>query len=107
MHIEGPEIFPHHRFLNFFKAIPFTPNPELLLRIHAEQSVGALVVLSSPRKAVNGLTEPMLVDSCPLRVTAASLETFDAVVAMNAPLGVAVESSLLVGPILASWVAFA
>jgi hypothetical protein len=39
----------------------------------------------------------MLVDSCPLRLTAASLETFDAVVAMNAPLGVAVESSLLVG----------
>lgn len=64
-------------------------------------------MLSSPRKAVNRLAEPMLVDSCPLRVSAASLETFDAVVSMNAPLGVAVESSLLVGPILASWVAFA
>ncbi len=64
-------------------------------------------MLSSPHKAVNGLAEPMLVDSCPLRVTAASLETFDAFVALNAPLGIAVERSLLVGPILASWVAFA
>ena len=107
IHIEGTEIFQHHRFLNFFKAIPFTSNPGQLLRIHAEQADGALIVLSSPRKAVNGLTEPMLVDSFPLSVTAASLETFEAVVAISAPLGIAVESSLLVGTILASWVGFA